>query len=574
MKEKDINIYESYDSNYYNSLFNNIIKFIESNNIDNSNKKNNNNNQFITEIIVTKLDEIYNKGIDIILLKDEFNNTLAQYYLNKEFSNAYDIINIIINYYSTKLSNNNKDKYYKWLLNDNSDKLNIFELLIEKQYTLNLKMQIDLFNNILNNFNYRDTSILYQILCNRSNNPLHLCVKQNNVHLLLFLYEKFKNYFPSVNILDIKNNEGMTLLHLSCFYLYKSTTDALLLLGCNLDERDNLGNTALHYAVRGGNFSMAKKLILFGAIKNIRNNEYLSPKDLIGKSANFTMKKLFSKNIFNRISSIKNKRRENILFILITICLFIKVYVFLKQYKTNFDFIFLIYLLSFVFDMFVCGFIIYPKICNKKLYKKKNKNIKDYNLLNMQKKYEDIYRLNNYDLDKIEHICPVCKKIQQSKTKHCIICNKCIENWDHHCYWLNICINKETYNLFLFFLIILFIMIIFNIIIFTSIFINLKVLKPLNYINMILFALIFGILLILFYGFFSLIRQFNQIRKNKRIDQQRILSLEDILSNSSSSSSSLSEGLNKSIEMNFSNYKDINSSPEGSSSIEFQEINN
>ena len=180
--------------------------------------------------------------------------------------------------------------------------------------------------------------------------------------------------------------------------------------------------------MRGGNFSMAKKLILFGANKNIRNNEYLSPKDLIGKSANFTMKKLFSKNIFNRISSIKNKRRENILFILITICLFIKVYFFLKQYKTNFDFIFLIYLLSFVFDMFVCGFIIYPKICNKKLYKKKNKNIKDYNLLNMQKKYEDIYRLNNYDLDKIAHICPVCKKIQQSNTKHCIICNKCIEN--------------------------------------------------------------------------------------------------------------------------------------------------
>jgi palmitoyltransferase len=573
MKENDNNINESYDSKYYNSLFNNIIKFIESNYSD-INTKNNNNYQLLNEKISTKLDEINNKRIELILIMDTFNNTLIQYYLNKECNNTYDIIIIILNYYCTLLSKNNKDKLYKWLLNDNSENFNIFELLIEKQYSLNLKMQIDLFNNLFNNFNYRDTSIIYQILNNRNNNPLHLCVKQNNIPLLLFLYEKFKYFFPSINVLDIKNNEGMTSLHLSCFYLYKSTTDALLLLGCNLDEKDNLGNTPLHYAVRGGNFGMAKKLILFGAKKNIRNNEYLSPKDLIGKSANFTMKKLFSKNIFNRISSIKDKRRENILVILILISLFIKLYFFIKKYKEKVDFIFCVTLFSFVFDMFCCGFIFYPKICNKKLYKKKTKNNNDYNLLNRQVKFEDIYKFNNYDLDKIERLCPVCKKIQQSKTKHCIICNKCIENWDHHCYWLNICINKETYNLFIVFLIILFIMIIFNIIFFSSIFVNIKVFKPLNYINMILFVIITGILLILFYGLFSLIRQFNQIKKNKKIDQQRILSLEDILSNSSSSSSSLSESLNKSIEMNYSSYKDINSSPEGTSSIEFQEINN
>ena len=573
MKENDHNINESYDSKYYNSLFNNIIKFIESNNSD-INTKNNNNYQLLNEKISTKLDEIHNKGIELILIMDTFNNTLIQYYLYKECNNTYDIIIIILNYYCTILSKNNKDKLYKWLLNDNSDNFNIFELLIEKQYSLNLKMQIDLFNKLFNNFNYRDNSVIYQILNNRNNNPLHLCVKQNNIPLLLFLYEKFKYFFPSINVLDIKNKEGMTSLHLSCFYLYKSTTDALLLLGCNLDEKDNLGNTPLHYAVRGGNFGMAKKLILFGAKKNIRNNEYLSPKDLIGKSPNFTMKKLFSKNICNSISSIKDKRRENILFILILISVFLKLYFFIKKYREKVDFIFCVTLFSFVFDMFCCGFIFYPKICNKKLYKKKIKNNKDYNLLNRQVKFEDIYKFNNYDLDKIECLCPVCKKIKQSKTKHCIICNKCIENWDHHCYWLNICINKETYNLFIVFLIILFIMIIFNIIIFTSIFINIKAFKPLNYINMILFVFITAILLILFYGLFSLIRQFNQIKKNKKIDQQRILSLEDILSNSSSSSSSLSEGLNKSIEMNYSSYKDINSSPEGTSSIEFQEINN
>lgn len=363
----------------------------------------------------------------------------------------------------------------------------------------------------------------------------------------------------------------MTSLHLSCFYLYKAATDNLLLLGCNINEKDKLGNTPLHYAVKGGNFNLTKKLILFGAEKNTRNNEYLSPKDLARKNGNFSMRKLFNKSFFNQISSIKNKRRENILFILIVISLFIKLFYFIQKDKSTYDFIFFVYLCSFIFDMFCSGFIFYPKICNKKLYRKKSKK-NDYNLLNRQVKYEDIYKLNNYDLDKLEQLCPVCKIIRQSKTKHCIICNKCIENWDHHCYWLNICINKETYNLFIFFLILLFIMIIFNIIIYVSIFLNLKVFKSFNYMNMILFFFIVSILLILFYGVFSLIRQFNQIKKNKKIDQQRIMSLEDILSNSSSSS--LSESLNKSIEMNYSNYRDINTSQGGSSSIEFQELNN
>ena len=78
-------------------------------------------------------------------------------------------------------------------------------------------------------------------------------------------------------------------------------------------------------------------------------------------------------------------------------------------------------------------------------------------------------------------------------------------------------------------------------------------------------------MLILFYGIFSLLRQFNQIKKNKKIDKQRIVSLEDILSDSSSS---LNENLNKINPGKNSNYKDINSPHGESESIEFQEIIN
>ena len=369
MNENNKSINENQDSKYYNTLLNNIAKYIDSNNDTSITKNNNNNNNLLNEKIKIKLEEINNKGIDICLIKDNFNNTLIQFYANKDYNNTVDIISMIINYYYTVLLNNNKDKFDKWLINENLDHFNIFELLIEKQFSLN--KQIYIFNNLFNYFNSRDNLLINRIIYNRNNNIFHLCIKQNNIPLLLVLFEKLKNFFPNTNVLDVKNNEGMTPLHLSCFYLYKAATDNLLLLGCNINEKDKRGNTPLHYAVNGENFNLTKKLILFGAEKNTRNNEYLSPKDLARKNGNFSIRKLFNKSLFNQISSIKNKKRENILFILIVISLFIKLFFFIQKDKSTYDFIFFVYLCSFIFDMFCCGFIFYPKICNKKLYKKK-----------------------------------------------------------------------------------------------------------------------------------------------------------------------------------------------------------
>ena len=525
------------DSNYF-ALFNNLIKFID---IISDNTIKNSNNELLSEKISAKFKEINNKEIDITLIKDNLNNTLIQYYIIKE-TDTIEIISEIINYYYNALLNIDKDAFYKWLINDNSEHFNIFELIIEKQFSLS--KQIALFNNLFSYFNSGDNSLIYKILKNRDN----------------------KKFFPSLNILDIKNNEGMTPLHISCLYSVKNASDNLLLLGCNINEKDNVGNTPLHYAAKGGNIKLAKKLILFGAEKFMRNNEYYSPKDIARKSANFSMEKLFKKKLFDQISSIKDKRRENILSILIIICFLVKLLFFIK-YGKGFK---LISSFSFIFDFICCGFILYPKICNNKLYKAKKKVNNNYNLLNKQVKFEDIYKLYNYELEKIEQLCPICKIIKQSKTKHCIICNKCIENWDHHCYWLNICINKETYNFFIWFIITLFILILFNIIIFMSLLFNIKIFSnSLNYINLVVFMFIFFILFIHVYGFCSIIRQFNQIHKNKKIDNQRILSLEDLLSNSSSLS--FSENQNKPIEFKYSNYKNIGSQGKNSS-IEFQEI--
>ena len=563
---------ENGDSSYTN-VFNDIIKYIEAN-FDLNNHTKNVDVKILKEKTNLKLDEISKKGIDLSLIRDNLNNTLIQYYITKEnITNNSNIIIIIKEYYYKKISDLNGDKYYQWLLNDNASNLNIFEQLILNQWPLN--KQIDLFNNLFNYIGLRETPFLSQLLNNRNNNIFNLCTKENNIPLLLYLLEKIKPFFPSQNIIDIKNNEGQTPLHISCLYSNKNAADNLVLLGCNINEKDSQGNTPLHFAAGGGNLKLAKKLVLFGADASIKNNENLTPIDISKTADNFNMRGLFNKGYFNRITSIKKKNREYLLLIMVIICATSKIFFYLKKNKDNIrlNMINICYFFSFIFDLICSGFIIYPKIFGKKFYAKKNKNLKNYNLMNNIVKYEDLYKLNNYDLDKLDQLCPVCKIIRPPKTKHCILCNKCIDNWDHHCYWLNICINKKNFNFFLFFLITLFLVIMLNIIIFSSICFSMKKMNKLSEkMNTLMFGLIIGILVVLFWGLFSVVRYFNQIKKNRKIDKQRILSLEDVLSNSSSTS--LSVSLNKSIASTYSNYHDIKVEGGSESSIEFQEIIN
>ena len=72
-------------------------------------------------------------------------------------------------------------------------------------------------------------------------------------------------------------------------------------------------------------------------------------------------------------------------------------------------------------------------------------------------------------------------------------------------------------------------------------------------------------IIILLYGNVTIIRQIYLLRKNKKIDKEKIVSLEDFLTNSNNSL--LNENLNKED-------KDINATPNEIQSIEFQEFNN
>ena len=550
--------------NNNNDLFESLIKFID--NIINTNP--NKISKDSESKIISKFNEINNSGIDITLLLDKNNNTLLQHFIARDLDNL-EIILLIINYYKKTLLNDNKpEQFFKWLINDNIHHQNFFEILIEKQYPL--KKQIEFFNKTFLYINSGDNSLIYKLLKNRNNNLFHLVIKQNNIPILLYLYDKLKNYFPSTNILDITNNEGMTSLHISCFYSFKNMADNLLLLGCNINSKDNKGNTPLHYAVKAENFRLCKKLIVFGADKGLKNNENITPGDLAWKGSNFSIRKLFEKKfkfckfckLCDNMDSIVNKRRDNLLLVLIILFSAIKYYFFFKT-VTNNKITNYLYITSFLFDIICILFIFYPKIFWNKLSINKKRSIIEYS-------FEVIFEQNDYNLDKIELLCPVCRiiKLNKSKIKHCIICNKCIDNWDHHCYWLNICINKDNYNLFRFFTIFLFFEIIFDFFTFLYISSSIKIFEPdFNLLNSFIFCGIICVLIILLYGSVNLIRQIYLVRKNKKIEEEKIVSLEDFLLNSNS-------GLINDKFKGDKERKDINNKTAENQSIEFQEINN
>ena len=337
-------------------IFDDLIKYID------SNYKNDISNENDLEIIL-KLNEKYSENIDITLLLDKNNNTLIQYYISKDLDSVELILNII-NYYKKTLSEENPEKFYNWLINDNIFHQNFFEILIEKQYPL--KKQIEFFNKTFLFINSGDNSLIYKILKNRNNNIIHLVIKQNNIPMLLYLYDKLKDYFPSTNILDIQNKEGMTSLHLSCYYSFKNMSDTLLLLGCNINIKDPKGYTPLHYAVKVENYRLCKKLIVFGANKNLTDNENNTPGDLAMKTSNFSLKKLFNKNILTEIDSIINKRRDNLLFILLLMFSLFKYYFFFKSFNIN-KIMNCIFIVSFIVDIICIILTLYPRLCPNKL---------------------------------------------------------------------------------------------------------------------------------------------------------------------------------------------------------------
>ena len=50
-------------------------------------------------------------------------------------------------------------------------------------------------------------------------------------------------------------------------------------------------------------------------------------------------------------------------------------------------------------------------------------------------------------------LCPECKVIRTSRSRHCSVCHRCVERFDHHCPWINNCVGVKNHRVFLCFII-------------------------------------------------------------------------------------------------------------------------
>ena len=458
--------------------------------------------------------KLYSDDKKILLLKNNYENNLAQYYVASGLILvSLEIIKIYQKIYLSELEG--EKKFIKWLINDNNDGKNILENAISAQ--VNPKELIFFYKNIFDIIEQaKDKKIIYRILEKRKENIFLLCVKEEKLFLLLFFYEKIKKYYPSSNPLNIKNKQGLTPLHLSCYYLNREIVDALLVLNCNINVVDNNNNIPLHFAVKGGDLSIVKKILLHGGDRNQPNNKDLTPIDYANKYGNYTMKNLFTNNPLNKVEKIKDKKNDKLLFLLYFGCFVLKYSLYHSFWK------------SYIWDIFSFFAFLYIS-CKKKDYYFNSNSPKP----SKDKCFEDLFVECNYDKNKIKRICPKCRIIKSISMKHCMVCDVCIDDFDHHCFWIDKCINNNIYKEFIFFLVVLLINLIIN---FGLFFIQLKnllkrdvsVVK--NYIYYLkLFFLVFYLLIFAF-GI-SMIGMLLLERIKARRASKKVLTLEENLLN-------------------------------------------
>ena len=458
--------------------------------------------------------KLYSNDKKILLIKNNYENNLAQYYVASGLILvSLEIIKIYQKIYLSELEG--EKKFIKWLINDNNDGKNILENAISAQ--VNPKELIFFYKNIFDIIEQaKDKKIIYRILEKRKENIFLLCVKEEKLFLLLFFYEKIKKYYPSSNPLNIKNKQGLTPLHLSCYYLNREIVDALLVLNCNINVVDNNNNIPLHFAVKGGDLSIVKKILLHGGDRNQPNNKDLTPIDYANKYGNYTMKNLFTNNPLNKVEKIKDKKNDKLLFLLYFGCFVLKYSLYHSFWK------------SYIWDIFSFFAFLYIS-CKKKDYYFNSNSPKP----SKDKCFEDLFVECNYDKNKIKRICPKCRIIKSISMKHCMVCDVCVDDFDHHCFWIDKCINNNIYKEFIFFLVVLLINLIIN---FGLFFIQLKnllkrdvsVVK--NYVYYLkLFFLVFYLLIFAF-GI-SMISMLLLERIKARRASKKVLTLEENLLN-------------------------------------------
>ena len=278
-------------------------------------------------------------------------------------------------------------------------------------------------------------------------NMLHKAAQGNKPSIIVYYNKK---YNMDLNSTD---KDSLNALHLATISGMDSSVVYLLSLGIDPNLQDVNGNTALHYAVKYNHIRIIKKLLQYGAKKNILDKIHKKTPVMLADDNPeimeiFRVKGICEKLFFKPDISKKTKYSNvnMILFISLHIVIIFLTFFMLMPYFNNTIFSLCYLAISFlVFLLF--GYLSFSD--PGKMINKENNH-----LLDLVDKGEEL-----------ENFCPFCLVKKNYKTVHCLICQNCVDEFDHHCFWVGNCIGKNNYEFFFIFLIFIIFNTLFNFVI-------------------------------------------------------------------------------------------------------------
>ena len=249
---------------YHNVSFNFILKELDNHYIDNS--RNNSLDEYINRI--SPRDDKYNSEN-----KSNLNNNLN----SKKKSNRISNNSIKMKKKSESLSLLTKTRFFD-LNNKGDNKIGSFKKKSKKRSAVNNDNK---FKRVAkkNSVAYYD---FIKSIIEKDNTKIILKNLINEGEIFLFM-EYFNNNSRNLDI-NIQDEDGNTFLILCVKQNLEKLVKFLLERGINPNIQNNVGNSALHYALSGRNFKMADILRKYGAYEDCTNKLGLTPWDGIGKN--------------------------------------------------------------------------------------------------------------------------------------------------------------------------------------------------------------------------------------------------------------------------------------------------
>lgn len=272
---------------------------------------------------------------------------------------------------------------------------------------------------------------------------MHMAAQGDRANLLIYLKDKF-----GMNILD-RDNSGNTPLHWACYTSAENSLNFLISWMDDINVVDKQGQTPLHIAIHTFSPIILKKLLFKGANVEKKDNNGKSVLAIIQEGRNnpdydkiFRIITDFKPMKFCFIQTNTSSRKQeksffnSYLFLVLHILSeAITYFVLLKEINSL-----ILYVIFYIFLGLLIVSFAFARLFNPGILLP-NDNLTWIEMVEKQ------FPINNY--------CPWCRVFKKLSTKHCHSCKHCIEGFDHHCNWIDNCVGKSNSGIFMSFVIVI-----------------------------------------------------------------------------------------------------------------------